>query len=144
MGDSVGPDIARTIYGALFSKPVSLEQLAKILGDCYSPVISESLQDSDIKIILNAIEPIYHNAKYLLPHHLDSIICQGYSAIRSGAMREGDIEVIKKRLVSLLFHCSPRPLSDFSLAHIVDDIVRGLRKAKMPASRWATFVHIGV
>ncbi|KAJ3478083.1 hypothetical protein NLI96_g10005 [Meripilus lineatus] len=36
------------------------------------------------------------------------------------------------------------PLESFCLAKVLDDFVYGLRKRGVPATRWATFVHVGI
>lgn len=35
-------------------------------------------------------------------------------------------------------------LEGFSLARVVDDVVRQLRLKKVPIKRWAAFVHVGI
>ena len=72
----------------------------------------------------------------MTPETVDTVIRRGLALLPQGPVLESEVEAIRSAFYKILH--SP------SLAFVVDDIARYLRvEMKLPAWRWATFVHVG-
>ncbi|KAJ3482637.1 hypothetical protein NLI96_g6852 [Meripilus lineatus] len=114
MSDLDGPIVAKFVYNALFNQQITPEALKQT-----SPWVMERLFGDHLmklKTFSSESDPGYAEAfQELTKDHI-------------AARTEG----------------SARTLATFSLARVVDDLAREMRRNKVPAERWATFVHIGV
>ncbi len=150
MYDADGPVIAKAVYTELFhgtrgTKP--LETGLKLLADSLSSVLSRPLEAPEWLQISKAT--IAHVPATDKPDLTEAILLDILHETASEVglkLSDSEIHTIEGFIQeSFKLLIDESPLSRLSLAHVVDDIVQDLRVSKkLPATRWATFVHIGI
>ncbi len=151
MHDLDGPSVAQVVYGALTqmkSKTFPVNKVLDILADSYSSVISKTLTKEDKSDILVAIYPIITQCLTTAntwPYRV--LMDQGFSSVSSESLPDSAAKAIEKALVDLVDNDDGyfSVGVNLPLAPIVDALTRHLRKTeKLPPSRWAVFVHVGM
>lgn len=149
MHDSDGPVVAQAVYQA-FIRPriqaIPLRGCAEVLAVQYSAMISKTLKEDDQDAILTAITPSFRDIHGMGDSSAFlAVVHQGFSAISSEVLPDPDAQNINEILVNYIQQETENVPLDLSLAQVVDDVVRYLRvDLKLPPSRWAPFVHVGV
>lgn len=147
MYDADGPVIARAVYHKFFQaggNNVSLDfsSVMTSLAKGFALVMSDPLSESDFDAIArDVVLPSALRGKPFTREVLRASIREIFPMLTAEPVLESDVELIEEVVCELLLQ---PPLFNFSLPHVVDDIVRYLRDfAKLPPSRWATFIHMG-
>ena len=150
MHDSDGPVIAQAIYRIFTqyrSKSIPFDGLVKTLADGYSLAISKPLQKEDLHKIFHVILPLALQRPTAADFPYRTWVDQGFSAVSSEPLPDSAAQTIEKSVIGYIDSISEYTSNSLglSVALVVDGVVRQLRIAqKLPPSRWATFVHVGV
>lgn len=116
MNDADGPVVAKAVYRALFNQQITPD--SEVPKQTSPSAVEQHLED-----------------------HLDE---------SKTSNPESDLGCAEMSRLPTEEHItagtegSDDTLATFSLAHVIDDLARKMRKDGVPAARWATFVHIGV
>ena len=150
MHDEDGPVIAEAVYRASLthssaSNTIYPGSCAEVLAKCYSPMMAEPLPEGAIYLIYEALHILISECdENRSPTPLD-MVHRGFSAISSKPLPDSDAQIIAENLNEHINETSKNAPLIIPLANVVDDVVRSLRiDRKFPASRWATFVHLGM
>lgn len=136
MADPDGQVIAKAVYSEYLSPTwassgVMYEDVWAYFADAYA-AIKRPLQNKEMDILRKITAEDPSEAQFTL----DSMARKGFPAISPDPPLESEIEAVVESMA--------RNIQGPSLAHIVDKVVRYLRlNRELPASRWATFVHVG-
>ena len=152
MHDADGPIVARAVYRALFHSSrhkITLQSIARILARCFSELKDAPLEDPFVETITIVLSGFAESGVNMLAQgHLSETIQETYAvcSISTEPLSDAEVEAIANIVPYRLWcHAQETLLSNFSLAHVVDDITREMRVSrKFPGSRWATFVHVGI
>ena len=152
MHDADGPIVARAVYRALFHSSqhkMTVQSIATTLARCFSELKDIPLEDSHVETITIVLTGFAESGVDMLASdHSREVIQETYAAysISTEPLSDPEVEAIENIVPYRLWrHAQESLLSNFSLAHVLDDITREMRVSrKFPASRWATFVHVGI
>ena len=117
--------------------------MADVLTEHFSSILSQSISGSDVEAIKTILQSNNNTSGAISPKLMTNIIQECYSMVSSETMPLTKLRIVEKNMYERFG--TSRTLEGFSLAMVVDDISYHLRVTeKQPASRWATFVHIGI
>lgn len=145
MYDTDGPVFAKAVYRAFLAQSDVSAQLAKVskvdllnyMEDAYRSV--RPLQENEVATLREGWKQYFIarlSNSSLTREGLVEVTREGLTSISTGPVLDSEVEAI----VNVVIRETVAP----SLAHYVDEITRDLRvRRRLPAVRWATFVHVG-
>ncbi len=140
MADSEGPVIARTVYSRLLDgsamPTLRRSDVLNFFEEAYSSIrpLRESDRETLRMSMIRDIDTFCPSPP--TEENIQKAARRGFSIISQEPILDSEVEAVTSAVIG--------DLTAPSLAHIVDEIARDPRlKGKVPAARWATFVHVG-
>lgn len=151
MYDADGPAVANAVYSAFFGRGavqvLSASVMVDLIIEGYALQASKSWQEFDLESVTNTISSTLEDCRrewaVFTPTEIPELIRRCYMATSTQPVLDEDVETIQGPLLE--YALTSQPQFNFSMAHAIDELSRYLRvEKKVPPSRWATFVHIGI